>query len=230
MKKIPIYLKKILRIPKKVLEYFIRPYSRNSTPSKEFIEKFEYLKRQKSNLRVAEFGVDKGVSSLEIIKRMNEGDILDLYDREKAPFFRNKKEHVQTNKAKINFHINSNKLLDSYAWSLAKTYLEWNQSGNQIGIWDLIYLDGAHNYLVDGMATIYLKQLLKVNGIIIFDDMEWSFSVSTYKKNNKKKFTDEQIKTPHVSLVVDSLIRTDKRFEELSDSNSDVAIFKKLEI
>ena len=226
-KKTPRYLKKFLKI---FLEYFIRPYRRNSIPSKEFIETFEYLQKQKSNLKVAEFGVDKGASSIEILKRMNDGDILDLYDMEKAPLFRNKKELVQNTKATINFHINSNKGLDSYSWSLAKTFLERNQSGNDIGIWDLIYLDGAHNYLVDGMATVYLKELLKVNGIIIFDDMQWSFSVSSNKKNNKKNFTDEQIKTPHVSLVVDTLIRSDKRFEELSDSNSKVAIFKKLNI
>ncbi len=112
---------------------------------------------------------------------------------------------------------------------MAQTYLEWNQSGNQNGIWDLIYLDGSHNYLVDGMATIYLKQLLKVNGIIIFDDMKWTLSVSSNKKTNKF-YTDEQIKTPHVSLIVNTLLRTDKRFEELSDSNSERAIFKKLKI
>ena len=44
------------------------------------------LFKQKSNLKVAEFGVDKGASSIEILKRMNDGDILDLYDMEKGTF------------------------------------------------------------------------------------------------------------------------------------------------
>ena len=220
---------KFLNKTKKVLDYIFRQKQNNNLPSKEFIEKFVYLKRQKINLRVAEFGVDKGASSIEIIKRMKNGDVFDLYDREKAPFFRNKKNLMKTSRGTINFHINSNKLLDSYSWSLAKIYLERKQSNNQIGIWDLIYLDGSHNYLVDGLASVYLKELLKVNGIIIFDDMKWVFSASSNKKTNKF-YNDEQIKTPHVSLIVDTLLRPDKRFEELSDSNSRRAIFKKLKL
>ncbi len=86
-KLIPNPIKSFLKNPKKFLKKLFGYSLGNTIPSREFIEKFELLKKQKINLRVAEIGVDRGASSIEIIKRMHEGDILDLYDREKAPFF-----------------------------------------------------------------------------------------------------------------------------------------------
>jgi hypothetical protein len=65
-----------------------------------------------------------------------------------------------------------------------------------------------------------LKELVEDSGYLVFDDMKWSHAISPSQNPGKNPavladFTEEQINAPHVQLVVDCLVRTDPRFEQV---------------
>jgi predicted O-methyltransferase YrrM len=73
---------------------------------------------------------------------------------------------------------------------------------------DLCYLDGAHNWFVDGLAFFLVHRLLKPGGWIIFDDVDWTYESSPTLKDTEdvRKMPEDrvekvvQIEKVHVGL------------------------------
>jgi predicted O-methyltransferase YrrM len=112
-------------------------------------------------------------------------------------------------------HPNSRKALDSYNWSLMKLLRE-----GRAGSFDYVFLDGAHTWAHDALAFCLIDRLLAVGGHVDFDDYGWTLARSP--SMNPEAFpptgtlyTDEQIAAPQVALVVDLLVRPDRRYEEV---------------
>jgi predicted O-methyltransferase YrrM len=61
----------------------------------------------------------------------------------------------------------------SYTWRLMKMLEE-----NPTPRFDLCYIDGAHNWFVDGFAFFLSDRLLRPGGWVIFDDLDWTYSTS----------------------------------------------------
>jgi len=61
----------------------------------------------------------------------------------------------------------------SYLWRLMKMLEEHPEP-----VFDLCYLDGAHNWFVDGFAFFLVDRLLKPGGWIILDDLNWRYEDS----------------------------------------------------
>jgi hypothetical protein len=204
----------------------------NVTPSRQFVEMAAHLvERSIGPIRIAEIGVDKGASTREVAKLLREGDVFDLYDRESCDLFSNLDSVLANCRGEVTIHANSTRLMDSYAWHLAKQLTQMLREEKDTAIWDLVYLDGAHTFPVDAPATCCLKEMIKVGGHLVFDDMDWSYSVSpTLSKNAEalKRFTDEQNSEPHVSLVVDAFVRSDARYEEISEPKACRSIFRRI--
>jgi predicted O-methyltransferase YrrM len=64
----------------------------------------------------------------------------------------------------------------SYNWFL-KEQIEAasDASGNCTPRYDFCYLDGSKNWNVDGLAVILLEKLLRPNGWLLMDDLEWTY-------------------------------------------------------
>ena len=121
---------------------------------------------------------------------------------------------------------NTRAIYDSYNWKLSSLILE-----NDI-LFDLAYLDGAHSFCHDGLAAVLLKKLIKPGGIIIFDDVNWSYQRSPTMNPKKrprtlKKFSKEQIKTKQVRRVIEIFMENDNNWERIGDI-ADQAIYRKL--
>jgi hypothetical protein len=67
----------------------------------------------------------------------------------------------------IECYGNTSKHWDSHNWTLAKFLLEGKE-----GIYDYIYVDGAHTFAVDGLAFFLCDRLLKPGGFLEFDDYD----------------------------------------------------------
>ena len=144
-----------------------------SEPEEIFLDHYKRLiESGRGKLHIAEIGVDKGATTREILKLMRSGDRLDLYDRDNCSLFVKGIENIPEG-VQVNFYSCSNKRKDSYAWTLAEG-IELDSDGAIKPKYDLVFLDGAHVFDVDAPATAYLKELLKVGGIIIFSDMNFS--------------------------------------------------------
>ena len=93
----------------------------------------------------------------------------------------------------------------SYTWRLMK-FLEENPTPR----FDFCYFDGAHNWFVDGLAFFLVDRLLRPNGWIILDDLDWTYAKSPTLKNRDivKAMPVEERETPQVRKVYELLVMT----------------------
>jgi hypothetical protein len=110
-------------------------------------------------------------------------------------------------------HGNSRRLLDSYNWSLMAVLAD-----HPAPVFDYVFIDGAHTWAHDALAFLLADRLL--GGYMDFDDYGWTLESSPSMNpaafpEVEALYTNEQITTPQVALVVDLLVRRDERYEEV---------------
>ncbi len=117
-------------------------------------------------------------------------------------------------------------MLDSYNWSLMRML---EQSDGR-PVFDYVFVDGAHTWAHDALAFLLVDRLLVPGGYVDFDDYRWSLRNSP--SMNPQAFPDvevlyseEQIDSRQVALVVDLLVRPDSHYEELVENK----VFRKRE-
>ena len=179
----------------------------------------DFLKSNEKPICVAEIGVGVGATSVEIVKRLRdidsyyffsfEHDVNELYS-----------DLTSTDycKCKLYPRGNTTAIYDSYNWNLSLLCLEDNVA------FDLVYLDGAHSFFHDALATVLLKRLVTPGGILIFDDVFWSHQSSPTQnpqKNPKilEEYTLEQIETQQIKMVIDLFMENDDEWERIGDIN-----------
>jgi predicted O-methyltransferase YrrM len=87
----------------------------------------------------------------------------------------------------------------SYTWRLMK-FLEENPNPR----FDLCFLDGAHNWFVDGFAFLLADRLLRPNGWFIFDDLPWIDGGTTPAG---EAMNEEERNTPQVQKIYELLVK-----------------------
>lgn len=97
----------------------------------------------------------------------------------------------------------------SYTWRLMR-FLE----KNPLPKFDLCYIDGAHNWFVDGFAFFLVDRLLNQGGYIIFDDINWTYftSPSLWNSNMVKNMPMDEKCCRQVKKVFDLLVKTDPKY------------------
>jgi predicted O-methyltransferase YrrM len=65
----------------------------------------------------------------------------------------------------------------SYNWFL-KQQIEAasDAAGNCVPVYDFCYLDGSKNWNVDGLAVVLIEKLLRPEGWLLMDDLEWTYA------------------------------------------------------
>jgi len=98
----------------------------------------------------------------------------------------------------------------SYVWRLMK-FMEEPRPPT----FDLCYLDGAHNWFVDGFAFFLVDRLLRPNGWIIFDDLEWTYAGSPMLANSErvKTMPRDERETPQVLKIYELLVKTHPSYD-----------------
>lgn len=199
----------------------------NIYPSKKFLEIVDLVRSSSSSsIRICEIGVDRGATTLEVIKKLQTNDTIDLFDFEECFLFKNRYLLDSFSNININFYTNTTRTFDSYSWSLANLFLHLRTSS--VKIFDAAYLDGAHTFHVDAPTTCILKEMIKVGGYLVFDDMQWSLSSNptcNTPGNREARYTYEQMTSCHVEIIVDIFMRTDIRFVELTNPGEPRSVF-----
>lgn len=122
---------------------------------------------------------------------------------------------------------NSKKRFDSYNWNLSNMIFEMRKK-NEAGIFDVVYLDGAHTLHHDGLAVCLLKELIKDGGFLILDDLFWSFNVSPRMREvGDQFFPEEQVTDQQILRVQELFLSNDPNFEKLSSPKDPRGIFRK---
>lgn len=98
----------------------------------------------------------------------------------------------------------------SYNWRLMKM-LDADPSPT----FDFCYIDGAHDWYTDGLAFFLVDKLLEPGGLILFDDLEWTFETSPALGDTErvKKMPLEEKTTPHIRKVYELLVKPHPSYE-----------------
>tara|TARA_B100001540_G_C15803071_1_gene640788 strand:+ start:943 stop:1512 length:570 start_codon:yes stop_codon:yes gene_type:complete len=174
-----------------------------------------YLEKKKKCI-YAEIGIDKGITVLRRCEKLNTGSEIHLFDLNHK--VKNVSDEVKSKYGDKFIVREFGVIKGDYNWDLMKIINEKESLK-----YDYVYLDGAHTLTIDGLAFVLIDKLLNVGGFIEFDDYNWTIgkspTCSPYPPVNNKKwlknYTKEQIDTPHIKLIVDNLVKTNKRYKEI---------------
>ena len=161
---------------------------------------------------ILELGFRHGVSTCYMAAALDEagGGNITTIDLENA---RDASPNIEELLAR--FGLNKNVTIhyepSSYLWRLMKM-LEENPNPR----FDFCYIDGAHSWDVDGFAFFLVDKLLKPGGIIIFDDLDWTFATSDVLGRSElvMAMPAEEKTTPQVRKVYELLVKTHPAYGE----------------
>lgn len=80
---------------------------------------------------------------------------------------------------------------------------------------DLVYLDGAHTWSVDGFAFLLAEQLLAPGGVIVFDDLHWSLAKSNSTYTETSTVPEDERELEQVRLIFDLLVEPHPNIAEV---------------
>jgi len=112
----------------------------------------------------------------------------------------------------------------SYNWFL-KEQIERHsdESGNCSPIYDFVFLDGSHNFDIDGLAVVLIDKLLKPEGWLLLDDLDWTYehnpsvAPALWPDGNARPFgplSEEQRTAPQVRAVFDLILKQHPSFTQ----------------
>lgn len=160
----------------------------------------------------AEFGIYKADTARHICEYFPNAT-LHLFDF--VDVVSNAKDKLSIFQNKIFYYGNTQKYNDSYNWSLLK--LIEHQKNEPL--FDYCFLDGAHTFAIDALNFYLCDILLRPGGYIDFDDYNWRIRGSSLDPSKipeiKLQYTDEQIDSQQVKLIVDHLVKSDNRYQEI---------------
>jgi len=104
----------------------------------------------------------------------------------------------------------------SYTWRLMKFLEEERRPA-----FDLCYIDGAHNWFVDGFAFFLVHLLLKPGGWIIFDDLDWTYATSPSLAHTERvrRMPEDERTTPQVRKVYELLVKSHPQYHNFRMEN-----------
>lgn len=203
-----------------VKKFFWKAVAKNAAPCEEMLAIVKSFKETGRSITIAEVGVDIGATSEAVVRLLGKEDAYYMFDF-KTVTSKLKDKLSKATSARIVEFGNSSRMHDSYNWSLANLWKGLEDKE----LFDVVYLDGAHTFVHDGLACCILKSMLKKGGVLLFDDLYWTIWTSpsvnpTVNPKMKKLYTEEQMKTRQVQLVVDMFMKTDKNFEVAQEFSS----------
>jgi predicted O-methyltransferase YrrM len=105
----------------------------------------------------------------------------------------------------------------SYNWWLMKQIAaQSDKAGNCEPVYDFCYIDGAHNFTVDGLAFFLVDKLLKPGGWLLLDDLKWTYASSNSESANvgELPLSDEEMHSPQIMPVFELLVQQHPDYAE----------------
>lgn len=134
----------------------------------------------------------------------------------------------------INIHHENH----TYNWFLKKKLEEQKRDNTFEPCYDFVFIDGAHNFTVDGLAFHLCDRLLKSGGSILFDDLKYNVFDLNEKQDRsnaieidtfdprarvaKAQMGEDELKACHVGVIYELLVKTHPQYGEFrysSDGN-----------
>jgi hypothetical protein len=102
----------------------------------------------------------------------------------------------------------------SYVWWLGQQVARRSdRTGNCEPLHDFCYLDGAHNFTIDGCAAVLIERLLRPGAWLVLDDLNWTYALSE-AATHPFDLSEDELVAPHMRLVFDLVVRQHPSFTE----------------
>jgi predicted O-methyltransferase YrrM len=153
------------------------------------------------------------------LEELGDGKITSI-DREIA---RSEKPNIieLSDKTRLNNFITPIYANSSYIWELRKILKNNIIFPENKTTFDFCFIDGAHNFETDGFAFFLVDMLLNEGGIILFDDIDWSYQKSPTLQNQDfvKQMPDEEKNAEQIRDVLELLVATHPNYKILEIKN-----------
>jgi predicted O-methyltransferase YrrM len=107
----------------------------------------------------------------------------------------------------------------SYTWWLKKQVAaRIDDTGNCEPRYDFVFLDGAHNWTVDGLSVVLIEKLLRPGGWLLLDDLDWVPRSDPHGIRERGVFfplSESERNAPHIRDVFELLVRPNAAFAEM---------------
>ena len=108
----------------------------------------------------------------------------------------------------------------SYTWWLKELVAARSDPhGNVDPCFDFVYLDGAKNWTIDGLAVILIEKLLRPGGWLLMDDLEWTYAQDPGREAtdgiHHRELSERERTEPHLRAVFDLIVAQHPSFTEL---------------
>jgi predicted O-methyltransferase YrrM len=107
----------------------------------------------------------------------------------------------------------------TYTWFLKERIeARSDAAGNCEPLYDFCYLDGAKDWTTDGLAVLLVEKLLRPQGWLLIDDLDWTFASvhdDTIGLTNIARMSERERREPHLRAVFDLIVKQHPSFTEL---------------
>lgn len=111
----------------------------------------------------------------------------------------------------------------SYTWWLKdQVAANSDKIGNCSPIYDFCYLDGAHNWTIDGLSVVLIEKLLRNNGWLLLDDLYWTYasgSPSPGQGPADLRLSSAERSAPHMAAVFNLIVRQHPSFTRFREED-----------
>lgn len=102
--------------------------------------------------------------------------------------------------------------VNSYNWFLKKAIEGQTRNGVCTPCYDFVFIDGAKNWTIDGIAFFLADKLLRDGGWILFDDYDWRYADAHARGKDSsdgvssRSLSQDQIDEPNIAAIFELLV------------------------